>query len=63
MEVCSLSRGMMLLLRNPYLPHYKAAFAFSIFLCPPFYQPASQLAFPEGERRDYHVLHEYHRMG
>jgi hypothetical protein len=59
MEVCSLARGMMLLMRNPYLPHYKAVFAFSIVLYPPSHQLASRLAFPEGGRQAYHVPGEY----
>ncbi len=33
-EVCPLSRGVMLLALNPYRPHYKTAFAFSILLYP-----------------------------
>ena len=63
MEVCPLSRGMLLLSLNPYPSRYKMAFAFSIFLCPQSYQLVSRLAFPEGELWVYHVLREYHRMG
>jgi hypothetical protein len=58
-----LARGIMLPQRNPYPSHYKAVFAFSIFLYP---QPgalgarlASRLAFPEGGLWAYHVSHEY----
>jgi len=58
MEVCTLLRGMMLLMRNPYPPHYRVAFAFSIVLYPPSYRLASRLAFPMGERRAYHVPSE-----
>ncbi len=50
-----LSRGMMLLLLNPYSPHYKATFAFSIVLYPQPCQLALRLTFPEGELRAYHV--------
>jgi len=59
MEVCPLSRGMMLQMLNPYPPHYKAAFAFSIFLYPQSHQRALRLAFPEGGLWAYHVPHEY----
>jgi len=55
MEVCPLSRRIMWLMRNPYPPHYKTAFAFSIVLYPPSYRLASPLPFPVGERRAYHV--------
>jgi hypothetical protein len=51
MEVCPLSRGVMLPYgrRNPYPPHYKAAFAFSTILYPQSHWLASRLAFPKGE--------------
>lgn len=54
MEVCPLARGILLLLRNPYPPHYKAAFAFSILLYPQPYRFALRLTFPrELLREDY----------
>ncbi len=48
MEVCAVSRGMMLLPLNPYPPHYKVAFAFSIFLCLLPYRHFLQFGFPYG---------------
>jgi hypothetical protein len=48
MEVCSLSRGVMLLLFNSYPPHYKVAFAFSIIPYPPIHRLSLRLAFPCG---------------
>ena len=47
MEFCPLSRGIML--HNPYPPHYKGAFAFSILLYPHLHRLALRLAFPIGE--------------
>jgi hypothetical protein len=46
MEVCPLSRGMMLSIldgRNPYPPHYRTAFAFSILLYPQHLRVALRL--------------------
>ena len=63
LEVCPLSREMRLLLLNPYPPHYKTAFASSSILYPPSYRLALRLAFPEGERRAYHVSPERPWMG
>ena len=40
---------------NPYLPHYKTAFAFSGLLYPLLYRLALRLAFPVGEHRAYPV--------
>jgi hypothetical protein len=41
---------------NPYLSHYKIAFAFSGLLYPLFYQLTLRLAFPnQGEHRAYPV--------
>ena len=50
-EVCPLSRGVMLPYgrRNPYPPHYKAAFAFSTILYPQSHRLTLRLAFPKGE--------------
>ena len=36
--------------RNPYPPHYRMAFAFSILPCPHVYRLALRLAFPYGRR-------------
>ena len=63
LEVCSLSREMMLLLLNPYPSHYKTAFAFSSILYPPCYRLALRLTFPKGVRRAYHVSPERLWMG
>src|SRR2546421_12906174 len=47
MEVCSLSCGLILPYQlNPYPFHYRGAFAFSIFLCPPFHRSSLRLTFP-----------------
>jgi len=48
-EVCPLSRGVMLPCgrRNPYPPHYKAAFAFSTILYPQSHRLTLRLAFSE----------------
>jgi len=48
-EVCPLSRGVMLPYgrRNPYPPHYEAAFAFSTILYPQSHRLALRLAFPK----------------
>jgi hypothetical protein len=64
MEVCPLSRGVMLppLRRNPYPPHYKVAFAFSIILYPHPFRLTLRLAFPMGGVRAYHVPREYQPM-
>jgi hypothetical protein len=53
----------MLLMLNPYPPHYRMAFACSIVLCPPSHQFALRLAFPGGGRRGYHVPCAYPGMG
>jgi hypothetical protein len=47
-EVCPLSRGIMLARtsRNPYLHHYGAAFAFSTLLCPQPYRLVSRPPYP-----------------
>src|SRR5947208_15633258 len=47
-EVCPLSRGVMLLVLNPYPPRYRAAFAFSLLLYPPSHGLALQSAFRWG---------------
>jgi hypothetical protein len=49
--------------RNPYLTHYRPAFASSTILYPQTHRLALQLAFPEGDLRAYHVPLTYHRMG
>ena len=59
LEVCSLSREMMLLSLNLYPSHYKTAFASSSILYPLSHRLALRLAFPEGGRRAYHVPCEY----
>jgi hypothetical protein len=48
MEVCPLSREVMLplLRRNLYPPHYRMAFAFSIFLYPQFISHPLRFAYP-----------------
>jgi len=49
MEVCSLSREVMLPVSlNFYSLHYRATFAFSILLYPHFCRLALRLAFPRG---------------
>ena len=50
MEVCPLSRGVILFIceLNPYPSHYKTAFAFSIILCPPPHRLPLRVAFPCG---------------
>ena len=65
MEVCPLSREVMLHKLNLYPLDYRAAFAFSIILYPQSCRLALRLAFPqettdsrEGELRAYHVSHE-----
>ena len=63
LEVCPLSREMMLLSLNLYPPHYKTAFAFSSILYPPSCRLALRLTFPEGGRRAYHVPPERPWMG
>ena len=50
LEVCPLSREMMLLSLNLYPSHYKTAFAFSSILYPPSHRLALRLAFPKGGR-------------
>jgi hypothetical protein len=61
MEVCPLSRGMMLPERHPYPRHYSVAFAFSIFLCPHALRFAFQRPTLSGDIRVYHVPLEYLR--
>ena len=67
-EVCPLSRGMMLSYGrlNPYPPHYRGAFAFSTILCPQSRRLALRFAFPyglhpSGGLRVYHVSLVYPR--
>src|SRR5258708_11730427 len=49
MEVCPLSRGVILpLWLNSYPPHYRAAFAFSTFLYPQLHRLPLRVAFPFG---------------
>jgi hypothetical protein len=65
MEVCPLSRGVLLPAgssgrRNPYPPDYGAAFASSILLYPPPRGRPSRSAVPaRGGRRAYHVPRSY----
>ncbi len=47
-EVCPLSRGVMLLARNPYPSHYSPAFAFSTILYPQPIRVTLRLAYPYG---------------
>src|SRR5215831_16402521 len=47
-EVSPLSRGVMWRVRNPYPPHYKTAFAFSLLLYPQHYRLVLRRAFPHG---------------
>jgi hypothetical protein len=51
MEVCPLSREVMLSAfgRNLYPPHYRMAFAFSIFLYPQFISHPLRFAYPYRE--------------
>src|SRR5579859_4670957 len=59
-EVCPFSRRVMLLSLNPYLLHYRAAFAFSTFLYPHLYRLPLRVAFPfQGEVRAYRVPFTY----
>jgi len=52
-EVCPLSRGVMSSFGfNPYLPHYKGAFAFSVLLCPHPFGLSLRRAFPCGRDTD-----------
>ena len=62
-EVCPLSRGVMLPYgwRNPYPSHYGTAFAFSTILYPQPHRLALRLAFPEGGLWVYHVSFAYSR--
>jgi len=62
-EVCPLSRGVMLPYGrlNPYPPHYKTAFASSTILYPQPYQLTLRFAFPEGGLWAYHVSFVYPR--
>jgi hypothetical protein len=58
MEVCPLAREMILLVLNPYLSHYRTAFAFSIFLYLQSYRLPLQVAFPlPGGLQAYRVSH------
>src|SRR5712691_3061901 len=60
MEVCPLSRGVILpMRRNPYPIHYRPAFACSIIPSPHAHQPPLRLAFPGGGVRGYHVPRAY----
>jgi hypothetical protein len=50
--------------RNPYLPRYRAAFAFSQFRYPHRHRSALRLHFPKGAMRTYPVpLREHDRLG
>jgi hypothetical protein len=62
-EVCPLSRGVMLPYgwRNPYPSHYGTAFAFSTILYPQPHRLALRLAFPEGGLWVCHVSFAYPR--
>jgi hypothetical protein len=62
-EVCPLSRGVMLPYGrlNPYPPYYQAAFAFSIILYPQSHRLALRPTFPEGRLWAYHVSFAYPR--
>jgi hypothetical protein len=63
-EVCPLSRGVILPeLRNSYPPHYKAAFPFSILLCPHSHRLASRLAFPVREKYGFTTFHNSNLTG
>ena len=56
MEVCPLSRGVMLLTLNPYPSHYSPAFAFSTFLYPHFHHLNLRSPYLfRGEIRAYRV--------
>lgn len=55
MEVCTVSCRVMLLALNPYLTHYKPAFAFSVFLYLLSCGLALRLGFPKGGQQAYHV--------
>jgi hypothetical protein len=50
MEVCPLSREMMLFSLNLYLPYCRVAFAFSILLYLHPYRRSLRFAFPDGRR-------------
>lgn len=50
MDVCPLSRGVMLPTLNPYPPHYRMAFASSILPFPHTHELALRFAFPYGRR-------------
>src|SRR5918992_6146427 len=50
MDVGPLSRGVMLPKLNPYPPHYRMAFAFSILPFPHVHGLALRVAFPFGRR-------------
>jgi hypothetical protein len=60
MEVSSLARGVSWLLLIPYPPRYKAAFAFSIVLCPHLHRRALRRSYLLGGKvRVYHVPRMY----
>jgi hypothetical protein len=60
MEVCPLSREVMLLDQlNLYPTHYRRAFAFSILIYPLLHRLPLQVAFPMGKQRAYHVPYTY----
>ena len=64
-EVCPLSRGVMLLYGrlNPYPTHYRLAFAFSTILYPQSHRLALRLAFPRGENYGLTTFHSCTRVG
>ena len=64
-EVCPLSRGMILLYKqhNPYPSHYKTAFAFSTILYPQSHRLALRLAFPKGKDYGLTTFCLYTRIG
>ena len=65
MDVCPLSRGVMLPKLNPYPPHYRMAFASSILPFPHVYGLALRLTFPPGRHTgllcSVSVTHEWVR--
>jgi hypothetical protein len=62
-EVCPLSRGVMLLVLNPYPVHYKPAFAFSVLRYPPHYRRPLRVAFPDGSMTGLPSSSQVTRMG
>jgi hypothetical protein len=64
-EVCPLSRGVMLPYGrlNPYPPDYREAFASSIIPYPPSHRLALRLAFPKGENYGLTTFRTCTRVG